>query len=50
MDANGCGKDIDVSNSQGHHVQRHADGGPTTLDNGVQPCTDCHKKIHSKDD
>ena len=48
--ANGCGKDIDISTSQGHHVQRHADGGPTTLDNGRQPCTDCHKKIHSKDD
>jgi hypothetical protein len=46
--ANGCGTDIDVSNSDGHHVTRHADGGATTLENGAQVCKDCHKDLHSR--
>lgn len=44
---NGCGKDIDASNSAGHHKVRHADGGRTVPENHVEVCVDCHKKIHS---
>lgn len=43
------GTDIDASNSQGHHIERHADGGPTTPDNHAEVCTDCHKELHSPD-
>lgn len=44
---NGCGKDIDQSNSDGHHEVRHADGGRTTPDNHREVCKDCHNKLHS---
>ena len=47
--ANGCGTEIDTSNSQGHHIERHADGGPTTPDNHAEVCIDCHKELHSPD-
>ena len=47
--ANGCGRNINVSNSDGHHVKRHADGGATTTENGAQVCKDCHKELHSPD-
>lgn len=47
--ANGCGTEIDASNSQGHHIERHADGGPTTPDNHAEVCIDCHKELHSPD-
>lgn len=45
--ANGCGIKIDESNSQGHHIERHADGGPTNSDNHAEVCIDCHKELHS---
>ena len=45
----GCGTTIDAANSQGHHVQRHADGGPTTPENHAEVCIDCHAKIHGRD-
>ncbi|WP_267102545.1 RHS repeat-associated core domain-containing protein [Xanthomonas sacchari] len=45
--ANGCGKDIDLSNAHGHHIERHADGGRTVSENHAEVCTECHKKIHS---
>ena len=32
----------------GHHVERHADGGSTTLENGAAVCHNCHQKLHSK--
>lgn len=44
----GCGKGIDGTNSRGHHVERHADGGKTTPDNHVEVCVECHTKLHSK--
>ncbi|MEM6932476.1 MAG: HNH endonuclease signature motif containing protein [Pseudomonadota bacterium] len=47
--ATGCGTEIDASNSQGHHIVRHADGGQTTSDNHVEVCLDCHKEIHRPD-
>ncbi len=43
-----CGESKTVDEVQGHHVQRHADGGQTTKDNGAAVCTDCHKDLHSK--
>ncbi|MEH8018964.1 HNH endonuclease [Rheinheimera muenzenbergensis] len=47
--ADGCGSDIDSSNSAGHHIDRHADGGKTVPENHAEVCTDCHKELHSKD-
>lgn len=44
----GCGKDIDETNSDGHHETRHADGGETVPENQVQVCPECHKEIHAK--
>jgi RHS repeat-associated protein len=43
---NNCGIQIAQSNSDAHHIQRHADGGRTTTDNGVAVCKDCHREIH----
>lgn len=48
--ANGCGTKIDESNSAGHHVQRHADGGKTTSENHAEVCNTCHAKVHSKEE
>ncbi|MCC4596064.1 RHS domain-containing protein [Xanthomonas campestris pv. phormiicola] len=45
--ANGCGKKIDGSNSAGHHIKRHADGGRTVPENHAEVCTQCHKDLHS---
>lgn len=45
--ANGCGTRIDESNSAGHHIQRHADGGKTNSANHAEVCVDCHAKIHN---
>jgi uncharacterized protein RhaS with RHS repeats len=47
--ANGCGTTINASNSEGHHVDRHADGGPTTNPNHAEVCIPCHRKIHSSE-
>jgi hypothetical protein len=46
--ANGCGTKIDKSNSHGHHIDRHADGGKTVPANHAEVCTACHKDLHSK--
>jgi RHS repeat-associated protein len=43
-----CGTEIDGSNSEGHHVQRHADGGQTSPSNHVEVCADCHRELHKK--
>jgi uncharacterized protein RhaS with RHS repeats len=45
----GCGKTINQSNSKGHHIERHADGGNTVPENHSEVCDDCHLGIHSKD-
>ncbi|MDP3574133.1 MAG: FG-GAP-like repeat-containing protein [Archangium sp.] len=42
----GCNGSIDATNSRGHHVKRHADGGPTTQANHAQVCIDCHDDLH----
>ena len=47
--ANGCGKKIDETNSQGHHIERHADGGPTNSGNHAEVCKDCHRDLHRPD-
>jgi hypothetical protein len=36
-----------TSYSRGHHIGRHADGGPTTPENQAEVCIDCHKELHS---
>ncbi len=45
----GCGEPLPIEEADGHHVQRHADGGPTTDDNLAAVCKGCHKEIHAKD-
>ncbi|EKM33607.1 RHS repeat-associated core domain protein, partial [Vibrio harveyi] len=45
--ANGCGTDIDSSNSAGHHIERHADGGKSVPENHAEVCKNCHKDLHS---
>ncbi|WP_405629429.1 polymorphic toxin-type HINT domain-containing protein [Pseudoalteromonas sp. Ld20] len=45
----GCGETKSLSEVDGHHVQRHADGGPTTKENGAALCKDCHKEVHAKE-
>lgn len=47
--ATGCGTSIDRSNCAGHHVERHADVGPTTSSNHAEVCLDCHKQLHGRD-
>ncbi|AXT61698.1 HNH endonuclease [Aquimarina sp. AD10] len=44
----GCEKDITIDEAKGHHIKRHADGGPTTKENTAILCDGCHKEIHSK--
>ncbi len=45
--ANGCGTDIDASNSNGHHKNtRWADGGKTDDANHAEVCIPCHKTLH----
>ena len=45
----GCGEPKSLGEVDGHHLQRHADGGPTTKDNGAALCKDCHKEVHAKE-
>jgi hypothetical protein len=45
--ATGCGTSIDQSNSRGHHIERHSDGGRTNSANHAEVCTDCHRELHS---
>lgn len=45
---NGCGTTIDESNSAGHHIRRHADGGKTVPENHAEVCTTCHAEIHTR--
>ncbi|AYZ36526.1 HNH endonuclease [Chryseobacterium indologenes] len=42
----GCGEAKTIDQIHGHHVIRHADGGATTMENGVGLCHTCHKQIH----
>jgi hypothetical protein len=42
----GCGTDIDKSNSAGHHIDRHADGGRTVPEYHAEVCNDCHAELH----
>lgn len=32
-----------------HHLVRHADGGQTTLLNGIAVCPGCHREIHNEE-
>lgn len=45
--ANGCGTGLDETNSRGHHITRHADGGRTDQANHAEVCVDCHGRLHS---
>jgi RHS repeat-associated protein len=42
----GCGEKKTVDEVEGHHIERHADGGKTTAENGAALCETCHKQIH----
>jgi hypothetical protein len=42
------GRRIDESNSSGHHIERHADGGKTDSANHAEVCLECHAKIHGR--
>lgn len=44
-----CGKDKTVDETNGHHVDRHADGGQTNDANHAEVCKDCHKELHKPD-
>lgn len=44
-----CGETKPLSEVDDLHVQRHADGGPTTKENGSAPCKECHKEVHAKE-
>ena len=44
-----CGEKKTVDEVHGHHIKRHADGYPTTKENGAAVCHPCHKKLHSKE-
>ena len=44
--ATGCGTAIDQSNSRGHHIKRHADGGATNDSNHAEVCVTCHRELH----
>lgn len=46
---NGCGTEIDQTNSAGHHIERHADGGQTVPENHAEVCIDCHIELRSGD-
>jgi RHS repeat-associated protein len=46
---NGCGRDIDASNSEGHHIVRHSDGGATDPSNHAEVCPACHRYLHSSE-
>jgi RHS repeat-associated protein len=43
-----CGEPKTPDEVEGHHIERHADGGPTNDDNHAAVCEDCHKDLHSK--
>lgn len=45
--ATGCGAVIDATNSTGHHITRHADGGRTDEENHAEVCLDCHLRLVS---
>jgi HNH endonuclease len=41
-----CGNDKTIDEVDGHHKERHADGGKTDMDNGAAVCKECHKNLH----
>ena len=43
-----CDEMLTGDNAAAHHVVRHADGGPTEVENGVMVCSSCHSVRHSK--
>jgi len=44
-----CGDPLELQDAEGHHKQRHADGGRTTGDNLAVVCEDCHDELHKKE-
>jgi RHS repeat-associated protein len=43
---NGCGRQLSPGQGEGHHIERHADGGRTAHENHAVVCPDCHREIH----
>lgn len=40
-----CGGELG-NDWEAHHKKRYADGGITSIQNGIALCKDCHKKTH----
>lgn len=43
----GCGEPKTLSEVDGHHLKRHADGGRTVKEEGAALCKECHKEVHA---
>ena len=43
-----CDEPLEIGDAKGHHIERHADGGPTTPDNLVVLYPQCHINIHRR--
>ena len=43
-----CNSPLSVDIAKGHHVERHADGGKTTIENLAIVCAKCHEWLHGK--
>jgi HNH endonuclease len=43
-----CGENKTVEETNGHHKERHADGGRTNKPNHAEVCKKCHKDLHRK--
>ena len=42
----GCGQNVPFDETEGHHKDRHADGGRTNRKNHLQVCIGCHCNTH----
>lgn len=44
-----CGKKVNISHMQFHHIKSWSKGGATTSDNAIGLCMECHKDVHDKE-
>ncbi|MFI5783699.1 PA14 domain-containing protein [Nocardia sp. NPDC051570] len=43
-----CGQPQELEGAHGHHIDRHADGGPTDPSNLAVLCPECHTNLHRR--